>query len=466
MQTNNNDPIWTRRTGGSANAQRPSGRASTSNMTDVSVSSASLNSPVQSSQAASEASSYATRGVPGVIDELDEHSGEQDVEDDNDGEEEEDMLVVARSSTSNANRRHRRPVIPPGSEGATEEDEDEQREEQEDANIYNHNEGTSASHFSSRLLDESEEDELMNGTTGGGYNAHLNGDADSLADASPEEVEARASEVIGWDTVGNDVELYVVDLDRWKHISDKHSMPGTPEHQAVKAIQAELLTAVQEMEATEWMYPEPLPFSTYLPEPSSTIGQKPQSTLPFHTDDFHGGSNVATRGGKSWCDLAFNPLSTFTPLAPVGQATYPDTYRVQRALGVLPSSLPSTSTSFHRSPLHLDLDNNASTSSGRDATVPENKGTRKVGYHGNALPRSRTDFTWLDSEAAEQLLQDQERSFASKAKFPWATALSNSNSKTGFKYHNADNTAGGGDASMVRGGSMSLTREVGIIRLQ
>lgn len=235
--TNNDDPMWTRRTGGGSSAttgmttRRVSGRGSTSNMTDVSVSSASLNSPMQSSHAASEASSYATRGVPGVIDELDERNAEQnrDHEDDHDSDESEGIVVVARSSTLNANRRRR---VPRGSDEGT----PERDNRMADGSELNHNqndtsEGISTSHFSSRLLDESEDDDLTNGTNGGGgYNSHLNGDNDSLADALPEEVEARAREVIGWETVGQDTELYVVDLERWKNINDKYSTPGTAEY--------------------------------------------------------------------------------------------------------------------------------------------------------------------------------------------------------------------------------------------
>jgi len=45
-------------------------------------------------------------------------------------------------------------------------------------------------------------------------------DVDSLADASPEEVEARALENLGWNTeIGKDKELFRIDLRRWEAVS-------------------------------------------------------------------------------------------------------------------------------------------------------------------------------------------------------------------------------------------------------
>lgn len=224
------------------------------------------------------------------------------------------------------------------------------------------------------------------------------------------------------------------------------------------------------------MYPEPLPFTSYLPEPSSTIGHKLPISLPFATSSSSIQSQSSKNGGvddAAWSDRAFNPLSTFTPLAPVGQATYPDTYRVQRALGALPARHRHEATSREggggRRGTELpnssmnERHNDAHNGSGNDNN---NQG---IGYHGNAIPRHKPDFTWLDAEA-HNILGDQEKTFAAKAKFPWATALSSSSSAN--TNTNAANGVGdetdikGKDGSMVRTGSMSLTREVGVIRLQ
>lgn len=238
-QAGNDDSMWSRRGSGRAAAAGHGSTAagagglgaSTSNLTDLSVSSASLNSPMHSSHAASEASSYATRAITGVVDPADEDQFEEDDDDDDDDD---DDVVVVRSSTATANRRrrHNAPI--------SEEDEeayDMQGEGEGEEREYN--EPSTTSMFSSRLLDESEEDEITNGSTGAGYNAHLHGDADSLADATPEEVEARAMEVLGWDTIGQDKELYDVDLERWKRISSKHQEAGTPEYREFAAFLAE-----------------------------------------------------------------------------------------------------------------------------------------------------------------------------------------------------------------------------------
>ncbi|KAK9894736.1 hypothetical protein P389DRAFT_100687 [Cystobasidium minutum MCA 4210] len=202
------------------------------------------------------------------------------------------------------------------------------------------------------------------------------------------------------------------------------------------------------------MFPEPLPFRSYLPEPSSTIGHRLPTSLPFPSP---ASTSTTQRGGAAaaddphWADRAFNPLSTFTPRAPVGQATYPDTYRVQRALGALPvQRQPASSSSASGS---VFFDRLPSTAADRGGA----SNSKDVGYHGNALPKRQPDFTWLDAEAAA-LLGDQEKSFAAKAKFPWATALSASNSTSGVNGQAKD-------SPMVRGSSTSLTREVGIIRL-
>ena len=53
---------------------------------------------------------------------------------------------------------------------------------------------------------------------------------DSLADASPEEVQARVCQVLGWNDVGADRELPAIDLKRWSEITPQHSQEGTPEY--------------------------------------------------------------------------------------------------------------------------------------------------------------------------------------------------------------------------------------------
>ena len=508
--TTNDDSMWSRRGGGSARATTTAsvggagGGGNASNITDLSVSSTnSLNSPLQSSNAASEASSYVTRTIPGVID---EHDQDAMVEEEDEEEDDDDVVVVVRSSTSNARRRRQ---LPQPSEDGTEEG----TEEHEQDDHHHHHHVNTSSHFSSRLLDESEEDELTNGTAAGGggyYHNNNHGDNDSLIDAPPEEVEARALESLDWDTVGDDAELYKVDLERWKNISEKHQTPGTAEYsecvsshyichefnhclvtgtdtfmpsplsayqiemwkqqkntktEALKEIQSDLLFLVQESEERSWMYPEPLPFTTHVPEPSSTIGQKLQISLPF--------SNRST-GGKgndcnNWSDIAFNPLSTLTPLAPIGQATYPDTYRVQRALGAA-QLRPSTSTSSHKPPFSNYHEHDGGDKSMNNNNQQQSSSQELLGYHGNAIPKRGPDFTWLDSEA-EQILGDQELNFALKSKFPWATALSASNSNSNSNPLNnqqqtQQRSGGRENDSIVRGNGTSLTRDIGVIRLQ
>lgn len=201
--------------------------------------------------------------------------------------------------------------------------------------------------------------------------------------------------------------------------------------ESLQAIQAKLLTVVQDLENTSWMFPEPLPFLSSIPQPSSTIGHKMPTTLPFHNHDF--------TSGNTWADKAFNPLSTFVPRAPEGQASWPDSYRVHRALGGLSSS-------------ENDMETERRGNEGR------------ARYHMNAIPRREPDFTWLEAEA-ENILGDQDKSFAAKAKFPWATALSSSSNGGKVQGVNGQHDVKIREGSMARGGSTSLTREVGIIRL-
>lgn len=244
----NNDPLWTGRRSSNrrATAAAGLGTSTTSNVTDLSVSSASasVNSPIQSSHGGSEASSYTTHGVPGVIDEGDEDGQESESE-------EEDVVVITRASASASTSRlvrrptRRRPPSPTSEE--EEEAQAQMNEADNNNNDGNHFNGVyidpersntpTISNFSSRLLDESEEDELMNATNNGGngttYNSVLNGDVDDLADATNEEVEARAMEELQWDEIGKDKELYTVDLERWKVAAEnagKFKEPGTAEY--------------------------------------------------------------------------------------------------------------------------------------------------------------------------------------------------------------------------------------------
>lgn len=55
--------------------------------------------------------------------------------------------------------------------------------------------------------------------------SHL--EADSLASAADDEVEERALLSLGWDEIGKDKELFVVDLDKWSAQDQayKHSLP-------------------------------------------------------------------------------------------------------------------------------------------------------------------------------------------------------------------------------------------------
>lgn len=234
--------------------------------------------------------------------------------------------------------------------------------------------------------------------------------------------------------------------------------------EALKEIQSDLLFFVQESEERSWMYPEPLPFTTHIPEPSSTIGQKLQIKLPF-SNKSNGGNGFDL---NNWSDFAFNPLSTITPLAPVGQATYPDTYRVQRALGAVhqPSSF---SLDSHDPPFSEYTEPEVENQSSHN-----NQQVNKLnlGYHGNAIPKRKPDFTWLEIES-EEILGNQELNFTLKSKFPWANTLSSSSSST--SNINALNNAHGqqqqqsngarDNETSIRGNGTSLTRDIGVIRL-
>lgn len=229
------------------------------------------------------------------------------------------------------------------------------------------------------------------------------------------------------------------------------------------------------------MYPEPVPFSSNLPPPGSTIGHKLQGELPFIQNILNG--RIAAAGGSSgtftasWADLAFNPLSTLTPLAPAGQASYPDTYRVQRALGAIPApaslsshasssaAAPASSGPSHQHRHHQqqqqsytgDLPAVTSASALPSAATPLPHG----------ISRRKPDLSFLDAQARE-LLIDQEKSFAANANFPWAASLSTSTSNNGSLQPTVASEAmnkAGRNSSLLFGSSSSLTREVGIITL-
>lgn len=182
------------------------------------------------------------------------------------------------------------------------------------------------------------------------------------------------------------------------------------------------------------MFPEPEPFIRRIPEhatssafaPSATTasGQRPPGAtinLPFPS---------SSQAYNNWVDSAFNPLSTFTPLAPSGMASYPDTYRVQRALG--------RRRNFENVADIGDGTTDVETDRGRRA-VAGRTGEAKTSlpilipisedahYHATTRrslfnPRKKPDLSFLDVEAKE-LFENQETSFAAKAKFPWATPL-------------------------------------------
>lgn len=79
------------------------------------------------------------------------------------------------------------------------------------------------------FIDESSDDEEL--TDPNHTHAGMQLEADSLADASPEEVEARARELLEWDEMGKDRELFVIDLKRWDSIDPKvYADEKTTEH--------------------------------------------------------------------------------------------------------------------------------------------------------------------------------------------------------------------------------------------
>ena len=74
-----------------------------------------------------------------------------------------------------------------------------------------------------------EVDSLVDGTGSNG-DEDDHSEADSLADADDAEVEARVLENLGWESIGADKELPIVDLARWKTISALHTTEGTDEY--------------------------------------------------------------------------------------------------------------------------------------------------------------------------------------------------------------------------------------------
>lgn len=75
-----------------------------------------------------------------------------------------------------------------------------------------------------------EVDSLVGDTRSNGDDEDDHSEADSLADADDAEVEARVLENLGWESIGADKELPVVDLARWKTISALHTTEGTDEY--------------------------------------------------------------------------------------------------------------------------------------------------------------------------------------------------------------------------------------------
>ena len=76
-------------------------------------------------------------------------------------------------------------------------------------------------------------------------------------------------------------------------------------------IQAGLLLAVQELESTDWMYHEPIPFLPHLPGASSTSFAPTTSSFVALAGG-HGVSGTAysgldANGVASWADTAYNP---------------------------------------------------------------------------------------------------------------------------------------------------------------
>lgn len=82
--------------------------------------------------------------------------------------------------------------------------------------------------------EEGDEGSELSDDDGEGAAGHLGSrqqqDVDSMADASPEEVEARAMELLGWNEMGEDKPLLQIDLERWKNITDAHTTEGTEEY--------------------------------------------------------------------------------------------------------------------------------------------------------------------------------------------------------------------------------------------
>jgi hypothetical protein len=87
-----------------------------------------------------------------------------------------------------------------------------------------------------------------------------------------------------------------------------------------KAIQASLLESVQELEASDWMYPQPTPFLPDSARVSKSVTGAPDAFRVLYKD------------ADAWADLAFNPLSTLTPLAPSLSGTFPSSDRVRAAV--------------------------------------------------------------------------------------------------------------------------------------
>ena len=363
------------------------------------ASSASLTSPLASSHAASEAESYAVRGrVHGVEDEADLDLLDDDDEGDNgrngDGDGDGDEVMTA------------------------EEDEGEENDTENE-------EGASREIADSHLLQDSDDDgddDLK--------------DADSLADASPEEVEARALYTLGWHDRDADPPLPVIDLSRWQRITPAFTTEGTEENgtlsarcarkhpadchaplthillplcddaDSLKAIQAELLQAVHELDAADWMHPELAPLAMHRLHPPGTMGSHPG------TSSTAGGDRSAVE--PSWTDSAFNRLASCAA-QPAAGPTYPSFDRVQRAT---------------------------------------------AGMH-------RPDLSFLDQQARELFGDgdDGAAGLASKGAFPWAASLdastNNGSGQKGGKGGRLQAVAAGARHT----GSTSLTREVGIITL-
>ena len=99
------------------------------------------------------------------------------------------------------------------------EDGDEDEDDDYDDN-GNDNDNEQDPRGSSELLQGSDDDEDLGNAA----------EVDSLADASPEQVEAKVLERLGWNDIGQDKDLPTIDLERWKQISDLHLQEGTPEY--------------------------------------------------------------------------------------------------------------------------------------------------------------------------------------------------------------------------------------------